>query len=192
MKNMPQRVGRNSFEKDGFYLSKVYDYGLLKDFCCGDCDLDDYFRHDVLKYHEHLLSQAYMVEWATGDGNILVALIDFSNDTVRSEKWRKNHKDVIGLPYDKSISLPAVKITRFGVQNNWQGLSIGTHIINMVKELFLTDNRTGCRLITVDAYNTENALLFYEKNEFQFFNTKDKNKKTRSMFFDLKRLSASV
>ncbi len=53
--------------------------------------------------------------------------------------------------------------------------------------MFLKDNRTGCRFITIDAYNNERTLRFYEKNDFTFFSDKDKNKKTRSMYFDLKR-----
>ncbi|SLM30375.1 hypothetical protein MTBBW1_2200029 [Desulfamplus magnetovallimortis] len=55
-------------------------------------------------------------------------------------------------------------------------------------QLFLLDNRTGCRLITVDAYNDSKVLKFYQKNDFSLFSEKDKNKKTRAMFFDLKRL----
>jgi hypothetical protein len=58
----------------------------------------------------------------------------------------------------------------------------------MIKKLFLTDNRTGCRLVTVDAYNDPEVLDFYLKNEFQFFSDKDKSKRQRSLFFDLKRL----
>lgn len=183
---MPQDTGRNSFELDGFRLSKVDNYEILKNFDCDDADLNDYFTNDIIKYRDELLSQAYKVEGATEDGEfVLVALIDFGNDAVRYEKWKKCE---ISLSDDKTISLPAVKITRFGVHKELQGNNFGTHIINMVKYLFLTDNRTGCRLITVDAYNDKPALNFYTKNEFEFFSDKDINKKTRSMFFDLKRL----
>jgi len=58
----------------------------------------------------------------------------------------------------------------------------------MVKDMFLIDNRTGCRLVTVDAYNNPRALNFYQSNGFDFFTEKDKEQSTRSMFFDLKRL----
>jgi len=54
---------------------------------------------------------------------------------------------------------------------------------------FHYNNRTGCRFLTVDAYNRDNILKFYTKNDFQFFYDKDKNRKTRAMFFDLKRLN---
>ncbi|MEA3416657.1 MAG: hypothetical protein U9R02_10985 [Thermodesulfobacteriota bacterium] len=67
----------------------------------------------------------------------------------------------------------------------------GGCFVGMVKRLFITRNRTGCRFLTVDAYNNDDqkAIKFYQKNGFQHFSEKDKNKKTRAMFFDLKRIS---
>lgn len=56
-------------------------------------------------------------------------------------------------------------------------MNIGSHTLNMIKKLFVTENRTGCRFITVDAYNNEEVLQFYQKNEFQFFYDKDEDKK---------------
>ncbi|MCK5591457.1 MAG: hypothetical protein KAI72_05830 [Candidatus Pacebacteria bacterium] len=53
----------------------------------------------------------------------------------------------------------------------------------MVKEMFLSDNRTGCRFITVDAYIKSTG--FYQKNEFEFYHSSDDDKNTRIMFFDL-------
>ena len=58
-------------------------------------------------------------------------------------------------------------------------------------------NKTGCRYLIVDAYNTEVPLAFYLKNGFDFvFSTEEQEKeyrciisdrklKTRLMFFDL-------
>jgi hypothetical protein len=55
-----------------------------------------------------------------------------------------------------------------------------------LKDLFVTNNRTGCRFITVDAY--KDSLKFYEKNGFKYLTTTDINADTRLMFFDLKQL----
>ena len=74
------------------------------------------------------------------------------------------------------------------MQKEFQGKNIGTHALNIAKKLFTTENRTGCRFLTVDAYNKQPVLKFYEKNGFSPFNEKDANKDTRSLFFDLKRL----
>ena len=57
----------------------------------------------------------------------------------------------------------------------------------MVKTMFLNDNRTGCRFITVDAYSNKATLNFYKnKNQFEFLWEKDSDEDTRIMWFDLK------
>jgi len=181
-------LGRNEFEKDGYRLSQVRDYNNLKNFDCGDDDLNEYFREDVIKYHSELLSQAYIIQRVTVGDDFPVALIDLCNDAVRHEKFKIEHPIDKTTVDDKTRVFPAVKITRFGVQKEFQGNNIGSHIVNMVRDMFLIDNRTGCRLVTVDAYNNPRALNFYQSNGFDFFTGKDKEQSTRSMFFDLKRL----
>ena len=49
----------------------------------------------------------------------------------------------------------------------------------------LTENRTGCLFITVDAYNNPETTAFYEKNGFTFLWSKDRRHKTRIMWFNL-------
>ena len=63
-------------------------------------------------------------------------------------------------------------------------MGIGSYLIWALKMLFLTDNRTGCRFITVDAYNKSAVTEFYEKNDFEFLTEDDKKEKTRSMYSD--------
>jgi len=53
---------------------------------------------------------------------------------------------------------PAIKITRRGVNHSMQGKKVGTLLINMIKNFFLVQNRTGCRFVTVDAY--QKAIAF--------------------------------
>jgi len=59
------------------------------------------------------------------------------------------------------------------------------------------ENRTACRFLTVDAYNNEKTLKYYENNGFKYlFSTElqekqyigmpeDKKLRTRLMYFDL-------
>ena len=68
-----------------------------------------------------------------------------------------------------------------------QRQKIGTLLIDIVKQMFTTNNRTGCRFITVDAYNNDITLKFYKSNDFQFLDPDDKTQKTRTMYYDLKR-----
>ena len=57
----------------------------------------------------------------------------------------------------------------------------------MVKQLFITDNRTGCRFITVDANNKPRVIQFYKRNGFNLLTDQDQGRNQRAMFFDLKR-----
>ena len=174
---------RNTFVEGDWALRKVENYTICESFDCGDDDLNEYFRVDAPLYKQELLTQTYCLQDNTRP-DLVVALLDFCNDAVRIEKYKK----AIEIAHSKQHPyLPAVKLTRIGVPKKYQGMNIGTHALNMAKQMFVTDNRTGCRFLTVDAYNTERVINFYEKNGFKPFSDKDKGKQNRSLFFDLKR-----
>ena len=80
-------------------------------------------------------------------------------------------------------SYPAVKIGRFAVHQKYQKCGFGCQLIDYIKGMFITNNRTGCQYITVDAY--KQSLKFYEKNGFKYFTEKDKDDDTRQMYFSL-------
>jgi hypothetical protein len=50
---------------------------------------------------------------------------------------------------------------------------------------FLSNNKTGCQFITVDALNNRDTLRFYEKNGFSFVTLTDYNKPSRQMYKNL-------
>jgi len=184
---MPQ-LERNIIQDKNLILKKIFDPSLVKNFDCGDSDLNEYFKDDAFKHRSELLSETYYLTNNEFQDDFPIALISLSNDGVRKEKlnseWTSNlHKSKIYTTY------PAVKISRLGVNMDFQRMHIGSHLINMIKKLFITDNRTGCRFLIVDAYNKDNIPNFYKFNEFGFFTEKDKEKHTRAMYFDLKRLS---
>ena len=81
---------------------------------------------------------------------------------------------------------PSVKLGRFAVNAKFQNSSVGTHIVDFIKNMFITNNRTGCAFITVDAL--QSAVPFYLKNDFIFLedvsNTLDNH--TIQMYFNLK------
>ncbi|MGC8604705.1 MAG: hypothetical protein ACP5VS_13620 [Desulfomonilaceae bacterium] len=139
------------------------------------------------------------------------AFISFCNDAIRRDvvmtemggtksQWEK----IVSLiPHNKQYkALPAVKNARLRVQKNIKGRGLRTQLLNMTKQLFLNDNRTGCRFLTVDSYITEHAIHFYEKNYFQFFTQSEKERcfrlksdisatasepETVAMYYDLRR-----
>ena len=76
-----------------------------------------------------------------------------------------------------------MKIGRLAVSHDYKGNSIGTAILDYIKEWFVDNNRTGCKFITVDAYRQ--SLKFYENNGFKYFTDEDIKEDTRTMYFDL-------
>lgn len=84
-------------------------------------------------------------------------------------------------------------------------------MMNFIKGWFADpENKTGCRFITVDAYNNEEALEYYKRNSFVFLfpnevdeveyvnkdrdahhQLKPEDLKTRTMHFDLMGLLTS-
>ena len=181
-------INRNEFVDEPWILRKVEDRAACDSFDCSDADLNEYFRVDALLHEKELLTQTYCLQDSAYPG-LVIALLDFCNDAVLLKRYR-SVADID--PSKRYPSLPAVKLTRFGVQKEYQGIHIGTHVLNMVKKFFTTDNRTGCRFITVDSYNKPRVLSFYDKNGFKPFTDKDINKRTRALYFDLKRLRISV
>lgn len=176
---------RNKIQDGPWELVKVEDFAIVRDFSCDDKDLDDYIHNDAEAHKKELLAETYILQDASIKNPFPVAFVSLCNDAIQlSEETKKGL-----LSRKKQYRYhPAVKIARLGVQKDLQNQDIGTYLINMVKQLFLINNRTGCRFITVDAYNDPRVIRFYEKNGFNFLSEKDRNKDTRIMFFDLKRL----
>jgi len=79
-----------------------------------------------------------------------------------------------------------MKIGRLGISNDYKKMGYGTAILDYLKILFISNNRTGCKYITADAYN--DSLAFYEKNQFAYLTESDIGKDTRLMYFDLRTL----
>jgi GNAT superfamily N-acetyltransferase len=177
-------INRNEFVDGSWVLRKVEDIAICDSFDCGDDDLNEYFHKDVVLHKAELITQTYCLQLISVP-TLALALLDFCNDAVHLDRY----KNLVEIdPRKQYRYLPAVKLTRFGVQKEFQRRNIGTHALNMAKKLFITDNRTGCRLLTVDAYNKPEVLRFYEKNGFQPFPDKGKDRPTCALFFDLKRL----
>ena len=155
---------------------------IFKYFDCGDHDLNDFLLNDSKSYLEKLLAVTYILE---SDSEI-IAFFSVLNDKITvadvdsGNQWKKLFRKTTGKNFR---SYPAIKIGRLGVSNSYKGSGIGTILIDYIKGLFITNNRTGCRYITVDAYRA--SLRFYEKCGFEYLTIKDQNSDTRLMYFDL-------
>jgi hypothetical protein len=169
----------------------------IQDFDCGKKDLTDFFRNDALDHHKALLSTTFYFQpkRATEENIFLqLALISFLNDSININKEEKKDnkkgffrflKNNVPHPKRHYQSFPAVKIGRLGVDKTHHRNHFGSIVLNLTKELFVTKNKTGCRFITVDAYNDPGTLKFYENNGFDFLVDSDKENETRIMYYDL-------
>ena len=76
-----------------------------------------------------------------------------------------------------------MKICRLGIDNSLRGKGIGSMLLDFIKYFFIENNKTGCRFLTVDAYN--NAIHFYRNNNFKHLKEQEEDKITSSLYFDL-------
>jgi GNAT superfamily N-acetyltransferase len=140
--------------------------------------------NDAKAYLHTLLSVTYLFEY----NNDTIAFFSVSNDKISITDFDSNRgfKRLIQeiLPQGKRYkSYPAVKIGRLGVHSIYQKSGFGSQLLDYIKGMFISNNRTGCQYITVDAYKA--SLQFYERNGFKYFTEKDKANDTRQMYFSL-------
>ena len=175
-------------DKSNYRFIRLDLNNAVKNFSCGDADLDDFILHRAPAFQKYLLSVSYVCVDVSSQGKVLaycslandkVAITDFK-DKAEFNRFRKKR----GFPNEKRLkSYPAVKLCRLGVASDAKGQKLGTTLLNIIKSMFVIENKTGCRFITVDAYL--NAVPFYEKNGFRFMNAEDNDPHTRLMYYDL-------
>ena len=160
----------------------------FKPFDCGNQDLNDFLLIDSKNYQKKLLSVTYILQTEKD----IAAFFSVSNDKISipdSDKatWRKIKK---AFPHSNHRSdYPAVKIGRLAVSSKYQHLKLGSNILDFIKELFISNNRTGCLFITVDALRS--AIPFYQKNGFDFLDKSDAHnfsKDTCLLYYNLSTL----
>ncbi len=176
---------RNCLCEDGFCLRPVDDFSLFTGFSCGNDDLDEFLHEDAETHAHEFIARTYTLHAVDGEAlSVPIAFASLLNDSVRVRSGAKK-----GIPRICHYpNMPAVKIGRLGVRVELQGRHFGTVLLNILKRLFVTDNRTGCRFLVVDAYNDTKTISFYKNNGFRFLYSLDAHSDTRILFYDLKRI----
>lgn len=160
-------------------------------FCCGDNDLNEFLFDDSKLYLNTQLSLTYFFY----TGNDIVAYFSLSHDVLKHHKslfgGRSRHKDFkknqMGLSHNLyGYELPGIKIGRLAVNTKYMGNKYGTQLLDVIKSVIYNQRFAGCRLITVDAYN--DAISFYEKNNFHKLLSEKVTDHTTQMYFDLNTL----
>lgn len=176
-------VNRNSVEKDGFALIPLTKEDAVAENFSSDSDLNDFFYNDCWRYQDDLLAVTYKFVLQDKKTEIL-ALVSLSNDSLQFVSKSKKKKET---SHRKNFieSFPAVKIGRLAVGSDYEGQGLGRYALDFIQNMLLTENRTGCRFVTVDAYL--NAVPFYGKCGFSKNVTEDnETARTVSMYFNLK------
>jgi GNAT superfamily N-acetyltransferase len=173
----------DSIRNEKWEFARVYDFSVFATFDCGDGDLNDFIRNDAAIHKEELIAETYSFKF-TDIATPPLAFVSLLNESIELTTNRLKRR------IDNRVRVypeyPAVKIGRLGVDKDYCRLGIGSTMLDILKEMFTTNNRTGCRFITVDAYNSPEVLSFYQRNDFEFLPTEEPLNGTRIMFFDLK------
>lgn len=179
---------QTGIERSQFKFIRLKSSDAVKNFDCGDKDLNDFILNRAAAFQKYLLAVNYACVNAD-DASKVYAYCSLANDKVATsdfkDKTEFNHfRRKRGFPNEKRLkSYPAIKLCRLGVDEKVKGQQIGSGVLDYIKSLFALDNKAGCRFLTVDAYL--NAVPFYEKNGFHFMNAEDNDPHTRLMYYDL-------
>ena len=177
-------------------------------FSCGESDLDEFFAKDCLVNQSRLLGKTYLF-CLKDQPETIVTAFSLSNDSIRltnriTDEYKEQFLDDTDL-HDKSLKrFPAVLIGRLGTNKDFAGQGYGTAIMDFIKVLFRTNNRTGCRFLIVDALNRTETLHYYEKNDFHYLIADERLEakymgigvgrlplNTRLMYFDLLKIKVT-
>ena len=171
-------------------------------------DLDEFFAKDCLVNQSRLLGKTYLF-CLKDQPETIVTAFSLSNDSIRltnriTDEYKEQFLDDTDL-HDKSLKrFPAVLIGRLGTNKDFAGQGYGTAIMDFIKVLFRTKNRTGCRFLIVDALNRPETLHYYEKNGFRYLIDDERLEakymgigvgrlplNTRLMYFDLLKIKVN-
>ncbi|MCU0467915.1 MAG: GNAT family N-acetyltransferase [Arcicella sp.] len=173
--------------KNTLQIRRLKESHTIKPFDCGDDDLNEFFIKDAILYQKHRLAITYFEE----NENQTIFFFSLANDRITTADTTKYNKIGRNIPNAKRRrgGYPAVKIGRLGVSKNVQSSGIGTVVMDIIKNFVgLNNYPTGAKFLTVDAYNNERSIKYYERNGFDFLTDEDSEQETRAMYYDLAKL----
>lgn len=175
--------------KEDILLRRLGENDTVSKFDCGDEDLNDFIFGDAMLYFKVRLATTYVLEDKNTKETIgyfslahdRISLTDFPSNSAYN-RFRKQF-----FAQGKMFkSYPALKICRLATDKKYHGEGIGTMMVNMIITSYKSDNKAGCRFITVDAY--ADALPFYYQQGFVPLSKEDEDSPTRLLYFDLENI----
>lgn len=150
-----------------------------------DNDLNNFLMDDAKKYSNDLMAVTYL--FIDNQKQQTVAYFSLLNDKVAYDPRYKNIWGRINRRIHNSKrrrSYPSTKIGRLAVSKKYANNGLGSQILHLIKSYLVSNQKIGCRFLTVDAYS--DVTDFYRKNDFEYFTITDTLDTTRLMYFDLK------
>lgn len=139
-------------------------------FACGDSDMDEFFKQDVLDYAQYHMGKSYCFR-LTNQPEKIVCAFTVSTDSIRISTMPRSRRDKMWsiTHHQKRLRrFPGILIGRLAVTEEFAGKGIGSELLYIIKQMFLDPGlRAGCRFLIVDAKNDPAVLPFYEKNGFR-------------------------
>lgn len=169
---------------DKLKVESITDTSILSIFSCGIEEMDDFVHNNLQKSIDGHFCKAYVVYNYVDSDKEVVAFFALNFDSLEVDNDKQydilyppigSYADPIdiAIEYEElfmdKTSFPALEISFLAVKQEYQHLSIGASIIEIVKEKARTQAIAGCQFITVMAYDTPkySAVPFYEKQHFQ-------------------------
>ena len=136
----------------------------LKNFDCGDEDLNDFLKNHALKEQNKKLNVTHLITYKNSIVGYFSLLTDKVN--VKDIKNEEIKESIIQNLKNKYKTIPSVKIGRLAIDKKYAKQGIGSfileHLIITLNEISKKD--IGFRLITVEGY--AEAYHFYTTNNF--------------------------
>jgi GNAT superfamily N-acetyltransferase len=159
------------------FTTHLNDTENVKNFCCTDEQLNDFFQNDALSDHRNLYSITHLVK----QQDQIIGFFTLITDTI-------DIKNVDGSAFSdyQYSKLPAIKIARLATHKDYEGRGIGKYMIASIFEIVSSLTRdVGCSVITVDA--KQNAIGFYKKYAFSEAKSRT-DSETKPMYLNIRQL----
>ncbi len=149
---------------------------LKKNFSCENADLEKHIKQYAFNHQKEGLFQTYFY---VDDNDNFLGYISVSVATIE----RATIEDELDISSSIKYSIPAVKITRLCVFNNFCNKGVGTVLMTFANILAVVQQKKiGCRALIVDS--KPEAVEFYK--HFGFIEIdKEENSDTMFMVFDI-------
>ncbi|MFH0861325.1 MAG: GNAT family N-acetyltransferase [Candidatus Altiarchaeota archaeon] len=148
--------------------------GRVKDFDCGDKDLNEFLKEDAVGHTQAKISTTYLFLYK----KVPIGFFCWGMFAIKPGRDAVKKLEERGKRYGL---FPAILIARFGVDKRYRGHHVGTEMIGVILGLARKiSKKIECRFVVVHSY--PHVVEFYRKNGFKELKRRGKNVE---MYLDL-------